>query len=47
VFVPFHWGGLQSINRLTSAALDPISHMPEFKVCAVRVDAGAPEGSAA
>jgi assimilatory nitrate reductase catalytic subunit len=36
VFVPFHWGGLQSINRLTSPALDPISGMPEFKVCAVR-----------
>jgi assimilatory nitrate reductase catalytic subunit len=36
VFVPFHWGGAQSINRLTSAALDPTSRMPEFKVCAVR-----------
>jgi assimilatory nitrate reductase catalytic subunit len=39
VFVPFHWGGDQSINRLTSAALDPVSRMPEFKVCAVRMDA--------
>lgn len=39
VFVPFHWGGLQSINRLTSEALDPISRMPEFKVCAVRASA--------
>jgi assimilatory nitrate reductase catalytic subunit len=36
VFVPFHWGGAQSINRLTNAALDPVSRMPEFKVCAVR-----------
>jgi assimilatory nitrate reductase catalytic subunit len=35
IFVPFHWGGVQSINRLTSAALDPLSRMPEFKVCAV------------
>jgi assimilatory nitrate reductase catalytic subunit len=34
VFVPFHWGGAQSINRLTNPALDPISRMPEFKVCA-------------
>src|SRR5207237_10831668 len=34
IFVPFHWGGEQSINRLTSAALDPTSGMPEFKVCA-------------
>jgi assimilatory nitrate reductase catalytic subunit len=39
VFVPFHWGGIQSINRLTNAALDPISRMPEFKVCAVRAEA--------
>ncbi len=36
VFVPFHWGGDQSINRLTNPALDPISRMPEFKVCAVK-----------
>jgi len=41
IFVPFHWGGDQAINRLTSAALDPISRMPEFKVCAVRAEAGA------
>jgi assimilatory nitrate reductase catalytic subunit len=39
VFVPFHWGGEQSINRLTNAALDPVSGMPEFKVCAVRAEA--------
>ena len=41
VFVPFHWSGDQSANRLTNAALDPISRMPEFKVCAVRVEAAA------
>ncbi len=39
VFVPFHWGDEQSINRLTSSALDPISRMPAFKACAVRVEA--------
>jgi assimilatory nitrate reductase catalytic subunit len=39
VFVPFHWGGAQSINRLTHGALDPVSRMPEFKVCAVRAEA--------
>ena len=39
VFVPFHWGGERSINRLTSPALDPISRMPAFKACAVRVEA--------
>jgi assimilatory nitrate reductase catalytic subunit len=39
VFVPFHWGGDQSINRLTNAALDPVSRMPEFKVCAIQAEA--------
>ena len=38
VFVPFHWGGEQSVNRLTNPALDPISRMPEFKVCAARIE---------
>jgi len=38
VFVPFHWPGEQSANRLTNPALDPTSRMPEFKVCAARVD---------
>ena len=39
IFVPFHWPGEQSANRLTNAALDPISRMPEFKVCAVSREA--------
>ena len=38
VFMPFHWGGTGSVNRVTNAALDPISRMPEFKVCAVRLE---------
>ncbi|WP_199615327.1 molybdopterin oxidoreductase family protein [Paenibacillus alkalitolerans] len=38
VFVPFHWGGERSVNRLTSDALHPVSRMPEFKICAVRVE---------
>ena len=38
VFMPFHWPGEQSANRLTIGALDPTSRMPEFKVCAARVD---------
>jgi assimilatory nitrate reductase catalytic subunit len=42
VFVPFHWGGLQSANRLTNPALDPVSRMPEFKVCAARIEDGEP-----
>ena len=41
VFVPFHWSGDGGINRLTNPALDPISRMPEFKVCAVRLERAA------
>jgi assimilatory nitrate reductase catalytic subunit len=37
IFVPYHWAGEKSINRLTIAAQDPISKIPEYKVCAVRV----------
>ncbi|HEY7308248.1 MAG TPA: molybdopterin oxidoreductase family protein [Gemmataceae bacterium] len=37
VFAPYHWGGARSINQVTIAAQDPISKIPEFKVCAVRV----------
>jgi assimilatory nitrate reductase catalytic subunit len=37
LFAPFHWPGDQSANRLTNPALDPVSRMPEFKVCAVAV----------
>ena len=39
VFMPFHWGGSASVNLVTNPALDPISKMPEFKVCAVRLEA--------
>jgi assimilatory nitrate reductase catalytic subunit len=39
VFAPFHWGDDQTINALTNPALDPASRMPEFKVCAVALDA--------
>ncbi|MBV8588657.1 MAG: molybdopterin-dependent oxidoreductase, partial [Acetobacteraceae bacterium] len=38
LFAPFHWGGCGSANRLTHGALDPISRIPEFKVCAVRAE---------
>ncbi|MCF2529482.1 molybdopterin oxidoreductase family protein [Yinghuangia soli] len=38
VFMPFHWGGAGRANSLTNPALDPTSKMPEFKVCAVRVE---------
>ena len=39
LFVPFHWGGMQAANRLTNAALDPTSRMPEFKVCGAMIEA--------
>ncbi|MGP3736025.1 molybdopterin oxidoreductase family protein [Streptomyces sp. GDS52] len=42
VFMPFHWAGEGRANTLTHPALDPISRMPEFKVCAVRVEAVTP-----
>lgn len=37
VFIPYHWAGEQSANRLTIAAQDPISKIPEYKVCALRL----------
>jgi assimilatory nitrate reductase catalytic subunit len=35
VFAPFHWPGEARVN---SATLDPVSRMPEFKVCAARLE---------
>ncbi|WP_199434017.1 molybdopterin oxidoreductase family protein [Qaidamihabitans albus] len=37
VFLPFHFPGEARANLLTNPALDPVSRMPEFKVCAVRL----------
>jgi assimilatory nitrate reductase catalytic subunit len=37
VFIPYHWGGQKSANQLTVSAQDPVSKIPEFKVCAVRL----------
>ncbi|MGE0039601.1 MAG: molybdopterin oxidoreductase family protein [Vicinamibacterales bacterium] len=37
VFIPYHWGGRKSANQLTISAQDPISKIPEYKVCAVRL----------
>ncbi len=37
VFIPYHWAGAKSANQLTISAQDPISKIPEYKVCAVRV----------
>ncbi|MGH9666086.1 MAG: molybdopterin oxidoreductase family protein, partial [Bryobacteraceae bacterium] len=40
LFVPFHFMGAGRANLLTNPALDPVSGMPEFKVCAVRLEKG-------
>jgi len=40
VFIPFHYAAAAA-NRLTNAALDPISGIPEYKVCAVRLSKAA------
>jgi len=45
VFVPYHWPGRKSANQLTISAQDPISKIPEYKVCAVRVRKAGPNGS--
>ena len=37
VFVPYHWPLDRSANNCTVRALDPISKIPEFKICAVRL----------
>jgi predicted molibdopterin-dependent oxidoreductase YjgC len=37
VFLPFHYAEAAA-NRLTNDALDPTSKIPEFKVCAVRIE---------
>ena len=37
IFIPYHWSGAKSANRLTIAAQDPISKIPEYKACAARV----------
>lgn len=42
LFVPFHFNGAGRANLLTNPALDPTSRMPEFKVCAVRLEKGDP-----
>ncbi|GAB4580775.1 MAG: formate dehydrogenase subunit alpha [Anaerolineales bacterium] len=38
IFANFHFPGAQNANNLTIAALDPTAKIPEFKVCAVRVE---------
>ena len=37
IFLPYHWPLDRSANNLTIRAIDPVSNIPEFKICAVRV----------
>ncbi|HET9264527.1 MAG TPA: molybdopterin oxidoreductase family protein [Vicinamibacterales bacterium] len=37
VFIPYHWPGPRSANRLTHRTIDPRSKIPEFKVSACRI----------
>jgi len=37
LFIPFHFAKAAA-NRLTNPALDPIAKIPEFKVCAIRIE---------
>ena len=38
VFIPYHWPGQRSANRLTHRTIDPRSKIPEFKVSACRLE---------
>ena len=38
IFIPYHWPGRRSANRLTHRTLDPRSKIPEFKVSACRIE---------
>lgn len=38
VFGNFHFPDEQNVNNLTIAALDPVAKIPEYKVCAVKVE---------
>jgi assimilatory nitrate reductase catalytic subunit len=38
VFIPYHWAGRKAANQVTNPVLDPESKIPEYKVCAVRVE---------
>ena len=37
VFIPYHWAGKRSANKLTHRTLDPRSKIPEFKVSACQI----------
>lgn len=38
VFVPYHWPLDRAANNMTVRTIDPISNIPEYKICAVRLE---------
>ncbi|MDP8923151.1 MAG: molybdopterin-dependent oxidoreductase [Chloroflexota bacterium] len=38
LFIPFHYGHERAANQLTNPAVDPTCKIPEYKVCAARVE---------
>jgi formate dehydrogenase major subunit len=44
-FIPFHFREAAA-NLLTTDAIDPVGKIPEFKFCAVRIEAARRAGSA-
>ncbi len=42
VFIPYHWPLDRAANNCTVRALDPVSNIPEYKICAVRVTKAEP-----
>jgi predicted molibdopterin-dependent oxidoreductase YjgC len=38
VFANFHFPGAQNANMVTNSAVDPVAKIPEYKVCAVKVE---------
>ena len=38
IFANFHFPGAENVNNLTIAALDPVAKIPEYKVCAIKVE---------
>jgi formate dehydrogenase major subunit/formate dehydrogenase alpha subunit len=39
VFGNFHFPAERNVNNVTHAAVDPVAKIPEYKVCAVRIEA--------
>ena len=37
VFIPYHWPLARAANNCTIRAIDPVSNIPEYKICAVRI----------